>query len=515
MLKLEKISIYEKIKKLGKPIVTFSLTAGMTISFFSDNVKEQIQAKQQKHSVTMSYENTTNNSTISKNNYYSIIKAIQQSNNRLGIRNSLPTEENMKRVTNLSIQIENEKEYLDFLTGFENLEDLTITINDENIENIKKLPQLLKLKTLSIKCENGLFSNEARTILEEKTPNLKKLCFKSKSMIYEPGSIELLKNIETLGINPGMNCDIDFSKLKTINTLEIYNKRPYDIAIWFNSKEYNTLKQNNINVEFEENVEEKYLEISQKLDEIVEKLDINESSSDKEKLDAILIYVLDNLKYDKGVKTARQNNIEHTELTKSFYENGRLYGVFEKNSQICGNYSALVEALFDRVSSPWNSYIIKNERHSWNIVRIDGDIYYVDSTWLDGLDVKVMNTNVTSRLIKQGLTEGMDWYMQDINSDFIKQEQEKNESHIPTYFPKYFEEDYDINNTEQYSEIINEEATPLEFKTYADDVQVNIKNRKINTQIGALIGSLQGMNASYKTNYINKQQIIEEQSKVR
>lgn len=514
MLKLEKIGIHEKIRKIGKPIATFGLTAGMTISFFSDNIKQQIQTKQQINSASISYEN--NNSTISKENYYSIIRRIKQINEKRGIKKYLLTKENINKIKELEISIENENDSIDFLKEFKNLETLKIIIKDENMNNIEKLPFISNLNSITIECENGFFTNENRIVLEEKFPNLKKIHFKSRSMIYEPGSIELLKNIEVLGINPGMNCDIDFTKLNSINTLEIYNSRPYDIAIWLNSEEYNALKQKNINIKFKENIEDKYLEISKKIDDIVAELNINELSSDKEKLDEILMYTLDNLKYDSEIRTANQNNVEHSELTKSFYENGELYGVFEKDTQICGNYAALVEALFDRVSKPWNSYIIRSQKHAWNIVRIDGDTYYVDSTWLDGLDVKLMNINLSSSLIKQGLTKGMDWYMQDINSDFIKEEQENNESHIPDHFPRYFEEEYNINEyTKQYSDIQDEKQETIEFKSYTDNVQINIKNKKINTQIGAIIGSLQGINASYKATYIAKQQITEEKLKTR
>ncbi len=214
-------------------------------------------------------------------------------------------------------------------------------------------------------------------------PNMEKLVLLNKEMAYEPNSLEQLKKLRKIYINMGENCDIDFTKLTFLDTLYIASRRPYTIPISFNTNEYNTLIENSTNVVFiNDEIENKYLEVSKKLDDIVLSLGITDDMTFSQKKDLVIEYVLRNLSYDKEVAKLNATEELYIELTKSFYLGGILYGALEKSSSICGNYAALTEALLDRVDSPEKSYYVRSRSHAWNIIS-DEDVTYLDTTWID------------------------------------------------------------------------------------------------------------------------------------
>ena len=90
-------------------------------------------------------------------------------------------------------------------------------------------------------------------------------------------------------------------------------------------------------------------------------------------MNKILIYVLENCIYDPDVKNNTSDDI------LSFYEGGKLYGALEKDTQICGNYSALVCALCKRVNLKAN-YIVDNNL-----------IYVKDDTIVAALEANLQN----------------------------------------------------------------------------------------------------------------------------
>ena len=116
-------------------------------------------------------------------------------------------------------------------------------------------------------------------------------------------------------------------------------------------------------------------------DEIIRSFNLDESATDEEKINAVLIYCLENLEYDSEVASlldsGRRDEVDYS----AFYAEGSLYGALENDSQICGNYAALMKALLHRLGI--DSYYLTSENHAWNLVEVDGEYYYYDATWLD------------------------------------------------------------------------------------------------------------------------------------
>ena len=126
--------------------------------------------------------------------------------------------------------------------------------------------------------------------------------------------------------------NIDYSELTFLSSLEITDG-PYTAATYITNGDISVLQKNGVSISgTTDDFLEKLENVNFKIDKIVQSLDIKETDSEQEKLNKILIYVLENCIYDPDVK----NNISDDIL--SFYEGGKLYGALEKDTQICGNY---------------------------------------------------------------------------------------------------------------------------------------------------------------------------------
>lgn len=96
--------------------------------------------------------------------------------------------------------------------------------------------------------------------------------------------------------------------------------------------------------------------------------------------------------YDK-LKTAYEYIIERTNYSFDSENNQNIRSVFVTNSSVCAGYSKALQYLLRR-SGVWCAYIegtiplgqgmrAEEERHSWNIVCVDGSYVHVDVTWGD------------------------------------------------------------------------------------------------------------------------------------
>ena len=328
---------------------------------------------------------------------------------------------------------------LDFLEYCTSLEYLHIAQYDEEIMNV--LPQLPSVKKLAMNINE--FDKTTKELLDKKMPNINEMDI-SCTLEFEPDVIEKMNNLKKLTIGPKQNCDIDFKKLTNLEGLKIASTEPYNIAIWLNKEEYLTLKESGVKITFAENVENKYLEILEKIEEVIKKLNIDAYSTDKEKYNKIVIYILENMKYDKEViemsnKEDKDEN-EFSELIRSFYKDGMLYAALESDTQICGNYSALFEALCDRIYAPEQAYLLLSKTHAWNMIKLDGISYYTDLTWLDDQYIWLDKEKITVEdAIKQGLENYLFWYLEYPDSPFVELENEQNDYHTPRYTPEHFE----------------------------------------------------------------------------
>lgn len=123
------------------------------------------------------------------------------------------------------------------------------------------------------------------------------------------------------------------------------------------------LKTNNITT----NLTEQDLINSQKVDEIINTI-ITPDMSDKEKIQAVCLYVLNNVEYD--IKLSEKSN--KTPLSC----------VLEEGKGVCASYAYFTNVLLNKAGI--ESFEIINDSHAWNTIKSDDKYYYVDTTAMDG-----------------------------------------------------------------------------------------------------------------------------------
>ena len=205
---------------------------------------------------------------------------------------------------------------------------------------------------------------------------------------YYPEQVYNLK-AKRLVLDVGNVHTIDYTKLNSDYLKElVINGAPYDVAMNLSNADIDFLEKNGVSISFGQvdgTTMEKVREINDKLDIIVESLGLDENATDEEKVRAVLIYVLSNLEYDDYASECQEKGINFDH--EPFYQGGELYGALERDTHICGNYAALTSALLSRVGV--NDYYVTSDSHAWNLVEVDGEWYYFDSTWLDDDKVTV------------------------------------------------------------------------------------------------------------------------------
>lgn len=436
------------------------------------------------------------------------------------------TKSDLEKLDFLYLMLDEDSPSLDFLKYCKNLKSLSINLRcDGNkcsaLSTINSLENLSEVGIYSLDKNYTLYSNDLEFI--DTSSNLEKLSISNCDLA--PGVEENINKVKVFDYsmdNYARSVDIDFSKLTNLEKLDLSDNKPYTVAIYLNSSEYNELINNGVNIVFSSDEDKnKYLDACSRLDDIVNNLDVNESSSDREKLDAILIYTLENLEYDNGVSQALMNNDSNvSSIASSFYEDGELYGALYKDSAICGNYGALVEALSDRLSAPEKSTIVTSSNHLWNLMDIDGESYYVDATWLDqqstiefvpvngGLGgLEGIPTSAADE-IRKGKADTLDWYMENPNPEYIATIDNSKESHIPDRaLPEYMpentqeyslEEDSGIKDSVEATEKITEQESEEVSKEVSKDTKKVDSTKKIKLKIngkvvGATVGGLIGI----------------------
>lgn len=436
----------------------------------------------------------------------------------------------LEKLNFLYLMLDEDSPSLDFLKYCKNLKSLSINLRCEGnkcgaLSTINSLENLSEVGIYSLDKNYTLYSSDLEFI--NTSSNLEKLSISNCDLA--PGVEENINKVKVFDYNMdnyARSVDIDFSKLTNLDELDLSDNKPYTVAIYLNSSEYNELINNGVNIVFSTDEDKnKYLDACSRLDDIVNSLDVNESSSDREKLDAILIYTLENLEYDNGVSQALMNNDSNVaSLASSFYEDGELYGALYKDSAICGNYGALVEALSDRLSAPEKSTMVNSSNHLWNLMDIDGESYYVDATWLDQQSTiefvqseenpGVMDGVSVSAAdeIRKGKTDTLDWYMENPNPEYIATIDNSKESHIPDRaLPEYMpentqdyslEEDSNIKDSMEETEKITEKESEKVSEEVSKEVSKDTKKvdgtkkikLKINGKVvGATVGGLIGI----------------------
>ena len=114
-------------------------------------------------------------------------------------------------------------------------------------------------------------------------------------------------------------------------------------------------------------------------DKAVEVLDmiITDGMTDYEKELAVHDYLTNNVSYDQQYLNVFYGHDADSETP---------YGALVKNKAICTGYSTSFQMFMDMLDIPCKTVFGKtnnNSDHGWNMVKLEGDWYYVDVTWDD------------------------------------------------------------------------------------------------------------------------------------
>ncbi len=225
-------------------------------------------------------------------------------------------------------------------------------------------------------------------------------------------------SIKELSVVSSYKSRINYKKLTNIDLLKIdtEDEYPYNSAIYFTTEDKEYLNKAGVAIE----VGEEVLRVNKQLDEINDSLGITKDDIDLKKYEKIAAYVMNKMDYGDGNKT------------KEYYETGFLNAPLNGDEGVCGNYSALVEALCLR--NGLDCYILSSGQHAWNLVNINGLYAHADITTFDAiLDRDNVNVNLIENYVK-----------------------------ICGYAPLLF------TNPADYGDAYKEEEYPEEYKKYLD-----------------------------------------------
>ena len=122
-----------------------------------------------------------------------------------------------------------------------------------------------------------------------------------------------------------------------------------------------------------DNIESNYNKLMSVVSSVVSAAD--QYSSDYDKIKYFATYISDNMTYNTNAANVGGPNM-------SAYANcWNAYGALVGKSGVCEAYAEAFKLLCDRAGIPCVS--IYSNDHEWNAVKLDGNWYYVDVTWID------------------------------------------------------------------------------------------------------------------------------------
>lgn len=263
----------------------------------------------------------------------------------------------LKSLTNLEkISFKNiEFDSLEALEGLTEIKQLKF--DSCNIGTLKGIQDLTSIKNLSF-VDTGIESIEELKNLHNLTNLTLEHTYVSDISPIEDSNISVLNITDSTNIK---NLDT-IIKMKKLTNLTATN-----CEMAYTQEILDYIYLNNIY----SNITQEGLDIKNKVNSIVNTI-IKPTMNDSEKIEAIIEYVINHLEYNYNIDTDYS-------LLEEYNNNSLKYAL--EGIGCCKNYTALTTALLR--SANINGYEQKNDNHIWNIIELDEEYYYIDSTFID------------------------------------------------------------------------------------------------------------------------------------
>lgn len=229
---------------------------------------------------------------------------------------------------------------------------INCNINNETFKNIKLSSSKAKILSLEMSSVDNNFINYLPSTIEELSLN----------------KCNYITNLNGLPVRCPNITEISLNAMASLSDLSFIYQLPNLKEINISDSAYitedllNYLKDKNIAT----NITAQDVINSQKIDEVISNI-ITPSMSDKDKIQAICLYVLNNVEYDI-TQTLESNQ---TPLTC----------VLEDGKGVCASYAYLTNILLNKAGI--KSFEIMNDSHGWNAIKLDNKYYYIDTTNMD------------------------------------------------------------------------------------------------------------------------------------
>lgn len=153
---------------------------------------------------------------------------------------------------------------------------------------------------------------------------------------------------------------------------------------------------------------------------------IDDDDSELEKEIKTVSYIINNCEYDQEVADSVK---EDEKLDSSSSNAFNAYGTLIEKKAVCKGYAQAINLILNRMGIPSVSINSKDLNHEWNVVKIDGKLYQLDSTWImqkldttncefNNFDSSFFNFTVDEENHKATDIDKEDLYNQCINKDY-------------------------------------------------------------------------------------------------
>ena len=119
-------------------------------------------------------------------------------------------------------------------------------------------------------------------------------------------------------------------------------------------------------------------------------MDVETALKRREEIAAAVDTLLSGIREDaddyEKVKYVYETLIRNTDYDLNAADNQNIYSVFVHHLSVCQGYAKATQYLLNRLGVECTlvlGTVETGEGHAWNLVKVDGDYYYVDTTWGD------------------------------------------------------------------------------------------------------------------------------------